>query len=100
MLIWGRGQKVKVFYSDDPDGDTYKKVSFIETGNPNHSVLKIRIEDNLDKAVSILNKSGFKVKEKNYYENGNIYIYLTPENNMVIKMRIGYIDRKLSGRVY
>lgn len=93
-------EKVVVFFSNDPDGLAYNKVSFIETENPKHRVLDIHAGDSLDKAFSILDDSGFKQEEQNYYKNGNIYINLIPENDMVKKIRIGFIDRSLSGRVY
>lgn len=93
-------EKIEVFFSGVPDGRAYNKACFIETENPDHSVLGVRPGDSLDDAVSMLDKSGFKKIEQNYYENGDVYIYLNPENTAVKKIRIGFIDRSLSGRVY
>ena len=93
-------EKIRVFFSNDSDGQTYNKVCFIETENPNHSVLDIQVGDSLAKASSLLNKAGFKQEEQSYYRNGNIYVTLISANNMVKKIRVGYIVRSLSGRVY
>jgi hypothetical protein len=93
-------EKIRVFFSNDSDGLAYNKVCFIETENPNHQVLNIHPGSSLDKAFSVLNKSGFRQEEKNYYKKGDVYVFLTSENNMVKMVRIGFIDRSLSGRVY
>jgi len=93
-------ERVRIFFSNDPDSRAYNKVCLIETENPSHSVLGIHAGDSLDKAYSILDNSGFKPESKNYFENGDIYINLFPENNIVKKIRVGFIDRSLSGRVY
>jgi len=93
-------ERVRVFFSNDSDGRAYNKVCFIETENLNHSVLGIHAGDSLDKAYSVLDKSGFRPEEKNYYKNGDIYINLFPESGIVKKIRVGFIDRSLSGRVY
>lgn len=93
-------EKIGVFFSNDSDGKAYNKVSLIETENQKHSVLGIRVGDALDKAYSILDESGFRQKEQNYYKNGDVYIYITPESNKVKAIRVGFIDRSLRGRVY
>jgi len=95
-----KNEQIAVFFSNDSDGQTYNKVSFIETENPRHSVLDIHPGDSLDKAFSILHQLGFKQEDRNYYKKGSIYINLIPENYMVKKIRVGFIDRSLSGRVY
>jgi hypothetical protein len=93
-------EKIVVFFSGVPDGRAYNKACFIETENPDHSVLDIRPGESLGDAVSTLDESGFTQKEQYYYENEDVYIHLTPENHTVKKIRIRFFDRSLSGRVY
>ncbi|NLT94794.1 MAG: hypothetical protein GXW85_04550 [Clostridia bacterium] len=93
-------EKMRIFFSNDSDGLSYKKVCFIETENSKHSVLDIHPGDTLAKTFSVLEKSGFKQERQYYFKSGDIYINLTPENGKVKKIRIGFVDRSLKGRVY
>lgn len=81
-------EKIRVFFSDDRDGRTYNKVCYIETENTGHSVLGIHPGSSLDKSIEVLDKSGFKQEERNYCTNGDIYILMTSEDNIVKKIRV------------
>jgi len=94
-------ENVRFYFSSDPDGKAYNKVSSIETGNPGHAVLGIHPGDSLARAVTVLEQAGFR-KEESFYCKGDFYIRLTADytTETVKEIQIGYIDRLLSDRVY
>jgi hypothetical protein len=62
--------------------------------------MDIHIGDSFEKALSRLEESGFKQKERYYFKKGYIYIILYTEYNIVKKIQVGFIDRALIGREY
>jgi len=59
--------KILIFFSNDSDARAYNKVVFIETINKKQGILGINPGDYINKAFSILDKSGFRQKEDNYF---------------------------------
>lgn len=95
-----KNEKIKVFFSNDPESRAYNRVSSIEIENPEHHVFDMKPGDSKDKAVSTLNKLNFEEKESNYYEKGDLFIVLNFEKDTVKKIKIGFLDRLLKDRVY
>lgn len=94
--------KVTFYFSSDPDGKAYRKVSSIKTGNPGHSILGIHPGDSLSRAVTVLEQAGFR-KEESVYCKGDFYIRLIADytaTEAVKEIKIEYIDRLLADRVY
>lgn len=89
-------------FLDDNDTDFYHKVSQIEIADSRYNIYNVRVGDDIQKAISTIQKAGFLKQKEGFpgYWKLNMYIVLDYDNNKVQKITIGVRDRVSSNRVY
>ena len=79
-----RCSKENIFVSTSFVGLFKDKVASIDTQNPSHSILGIRVGDNYDSAARVLEKRGFKKSsyDKYVFIKGNVQILFNGGNKI------------------
>lgn len=86
-----RFSKEKIFVMTSSIGLFKDKVSSIDTENSSHSILGIRIGDNYDSSLSVLEKHGFKESSDKIFTKSNVHIQLSG-GSKISRMRISIQD--------
>jgi hypothetical protein len=84
-------QGLKVFVSISSHGMFKDKVCQIDTENPSHSILGIKVGESFDSAEAILKSRGFKEIYDDSFVNGDVCIYLFG-GDIINRLRINIID--------
>lgn len=81
----------KIFVMTSSIGLFKNKVALIETDNPSHSILGLKVGDQYETASTILKKDGFQESAEGYFTKGNVHIQLYG-GSIITKLRINIQD--------
>lgn len=86
----------------DIDTDFYHKVNEIKITNSKYEIFNVKVGDNYEEAINIIQKRGFTRQKEGFsgYWKMNMYIVLEQSYDKVESITIGVRDRVASTRIY